>query len=128
MQDSVLSLCKNSVQQFVFEIMKFIPEATEVISTNEVKNTFKRPVKEVKEGLRIMTTEDDDHMIKEGEDEDKSQSDEPEEQEEIFKDPSPLFVLDLVLKPGDPLPKYSTEPDEIVKTILHIFDDGIKTL
>lgn len=67
-------------------------------------------------------------MIKEGEDEDKSQSDEPEEQEEIFKDPSPLFVLDLVLKPGDPLPKYSTEPDEIVKTILHIFDDGIKTL
>lgn len=108
--------------------MKFIPEATEVISTNEVKNTFKRPVKEIKEGLWIVTTEDDDHMIKEGEDEDKSQSDEPEEQEEIFKDPSPLFVLDLVLKPGDPLPKYSTEPDEIVKTILHIFDDGIKTL
>jgi len=59
--------------------MKFIPESTEVISTNEVKNTFKRPVKEVKEGLWIATTEDDDHMIKEGEDEDKSQSDEPEE-------------------------------------------------
>lgn len=53
-------------------------------------------------------------MIKEGDDEDKSQDDEFEDEEEIAKDPFPLFVLDLVLKPGDSLPKYSTDPDEIV--------------
>ncbi len=68
-------------------------------------------------------------MIREGEDEDWSESNEiEEEEEEVHKDPYPLFVLDLVLKPGDPLPKYSTDPDEIVKTVLAIFDDGIKTL
>lgn len=49
--------------------MQFIPESTEVISTSEVKNTFKIIRKDPKESLWIMTTEDD-QMIKEGEDED----------------------------------------------------------
>lgn len=56
---------------FVQEIMKFIPESTEVVSTSEVKNTYKIIWKDPKESLRIMTTEDD-QMIKEGEDEDQS--------------------------------------------------------
>jgi len=41
MQDSVLTLCKDSVMNFVLEIMKFIPESTEVVSTSAVKNTYK---------------------------------------------------------------------------------------
>ena len=41
------------------------------------------------------------------------------------KDPEPLFVLDLILKPGSLIPSYSTKPDEIVDKIMSVFDDGI---
>ena len=44
------------------------------------------------------------------------------------KDPEPLFVLDLILKPGTLIPSYSTKPDEIVDKIMSVFDDGITQL
>ena len=43
MQDSVLSMCKLSVDEFVNFILKFIPKNTEIISSNEVKNYFDKP-------------------------------------------------------------------------------------
>jgi hypothetical protein len=44
------------------------------------------------------------------------------------KDPEPLFVLDLILKPNQLIPQYSTEPKEIVTKILEVFDEGIECL
>ena len=44
------------------------------------------------------------------------------------KDPDPLFILDLVLKPNQLIPQYSTEPKEIVAKILEVFDEGIDCL
>jgi hypothetical protein len=44
------------------------------------------------------------------------------------KDPEPLFVLDLILKPNQLIPQYSTDPKEIVTKILGEFDEGIKCM
>lgn len=44
------------------------------------------------------------------------------------KDPEPLFVLDLILKPNQLIPQYSTEPKEIVQKIMEVFDEGVKIL
>jgi hypothetical protein len=44
------------------------------------------------------------------------------------KDPEPLFELDLILKTGQLIPTYSTNPEEIVTKILTVFDDGVKQL
>ncbi len=44
------------------------------------------------------------------------------------KDPEPLFVLDLILKPNQLIPQYSTEPKDIVNKILEVFDEGIECL
>lgn len=44
------------------------------------------------------------------------------------KDPEPLFVLDLILKPGQLIPTYSTQPDEVVRKVLKTFDSGIEAL
>jgi len=44
------------------------------------------------------------------------------------KDPEPLFVLDLILKPGQLIPIYSTQPKEVVDKVLEVFDGGIEAL
>jgi hypothetical protein len=44
------------------------------------------------------------------------------------KDPEPLFVLDLILKPNQLIPNYSVEPKDIVSKVLEVFDDGIDVL
>ena len=44
------------------------------------------------------------------------------------KDPEPLFVLDLILKPNQLIPQYSTDPKEIVAKIMEVFDEGIECL
>jgi hypothetical protein len=44
------------------------------------------------------------------------------------KDPEPLFVLDLILKPNQLIPQYSVEPKEIVAKVLDVFDEGIECL
>ena len=53
------------------------------------------------------------------------------EMEKLFsknKDPEPLFVLDLILKPNQLVPQYSTEPKDIVNKILEVFDEGVGCL
>lgn len=45
------------------------------------------------------------------------------------KDPEPLFVLDLILKPNQMIPQYSTDPKEIVNKIMtEVFDEGVECL
>jgi hypothetical protein len=44
------------------------------------------------------------------------------------KDPEPLFVLDLILRPGQLVPTYSNSPEDIVNKIMAVFDDGIAIL
>ena len=44
------------------------------------------------------------------------------------KDPEPLFVLDLILKPNNLIPTYSTQPEEVVSKVLAVFDSGIEAL
>lgn len=44
------------------------------------------------------------------------------------KDPEPLFVLDLILKPNQLIPQYSTDPKDIVMKIMEVFDEGIECL
>ena len=44
------------------------------------------------------------------------------------KDPEPLFVLDLILKPNQLIPQYSTEPKDIISKVLEAFDEGIESL
>jgi len=44
------------------------------------------------------------------------------------KDPEPLFDLDLILKAGHLIPTYSTNPEDIVKRIMDVFDEGIECL
>jgi hypothetical protein len=49
MQDTVLTMCKDSVKQFVEFVLKFIPTNTEIMSTSEVKNYFEKPALPVEE-------------------------------------------------------------------------------
>lgn len=42
MQDSVLTLCKSSVQEFREFILSVIPKDTKVVSTSEVINVFEK--------------------------------------------------------------------------------------
>jgi hypothetical protein len=44
------------------------------------------------------------------------------------KDPEPLFVLDLILKPNQLIPNYSVEPRDIVQKVIDVFDEGIECL
>ena len=44
------------------------------------------------------------------------------------KDPAPLFILDLILKPNQIIPAYSTQPDDIVTKMLDVFDDGLDVM
>lgn len=119
MQDAVLTLCKDSVKNFVTEILKYMPDETAIFTTNKVENNFIRKVHKQMKALSIHSED----AVKESDEEGNATEDEEE-----IKDPNPLFVLDLVLKPGDALPKYSTDPDEIVRTVCTIFDEGIKAL
>lgn len=40
MQDAVLTLCKESVHEFVKYVLAFCPRETAIVSTREVHNTF----------------------------------------------------------------------------------------
>ena len=97
MQDTVLTLCKKSVKEFVEFMLKFVPESTDVVNTSTVNNAWR--AKEVEEEAKSEAS--GLNQIDEGEEgSDFSQID----LEEDKKDPIPLFVLDLVLKPGANLP------------------------
>jgi dynein heavy chain len=111
MQDAVLTLTKDSVHEFVKFILKFIPE--EDLIAREL------------EGDKIKDGEEPEE-VEEGEKEEESDFEDEEEKEE--EERMPLFVLDLVLKPGQALPQYSTDPLEVVSRILEIFDEGVKQI
>lgn len=120
MQDSVLTICRDSVKEFEDYILKFVPLSTQIISSNEVQNEFPKKEEAKKEG-------EGDEKPKDG-DESDDISEESIVLESENKDPNPLFVLDLVLKPGQEIPQYSTDPQEVVNTVMGIFDEGIKVL
>jgi hypothetical protein len=50
MQDTILSLGKESVTQFVEFLMKYIPKETTIKSTSEVINIFDKPEPTAQEG------------------------------------------------------------------------------
>ena len=130
MQDTILSLGKDSVRQFVSFMMQYIPKETHIYSTSSVKNVFEKIQSETLEG---------------GPEEQEASSPAKEipeiemttvqkvrkEMDTLFsldKDPEPLFVLDLILKPNQLIPNYSVEPKDIVTKILEVFDEGIECL
>ena len=45
----------------------------------------------------------------------------------MLKDPLPLFSIDLMLS-EDNHPMYSTSPNDVVITLMMIFDNGLKAL
>jgi hypothetical protein len=52
MQDAVLTMCKESVKEFVSFVLNFCPTGTRIVSTREVHNTFNK---------KILTPEDSDY-------------------------------------------------------------------
>ena len=52
MQDTVLTMCQQSVKEFTEFILMYVPKDTKIIDTNEVKNTFNK---------RIIKPEDSDY-------------------------------------------------------------------
>jgi hypothetical protein len=52
MQDTVLTMSKESVREFVDFVLKYCPQGTKIISTKEVHNTFTKVV---------LTPEDSDY-------------------------------------------------------------------
>lgn len=96
MQDTVLNLCKDSVQEFVSFMLSYIPDSTEIISTAIVHNTYPKreneeEEEEEEESANLLPKTDDiaevvatkkwlAGMFKKD------------------KNPEPLYVLDLILK------------------------------
>jgi hypothetical protein len=126
MQDTVLTMCQQSVREFTEFILKYVPTDTKIIATNEVQNTFNK---------KIYTAEDSDY-------DELPFTDVPAAEHNEYqgtmvwlhglydknKDPEPLFDLDLILKQGNLIPTYSTPPEDIVIKIMSVFDDGIEIL
>jgi dynein heavy chain len=129
MQDTILSLGKDSVRQFVSFMMQYIPKETHIYSTSSVKNVFEKPPKPVEEGG---PEEEDANLGKEIPESEMTLIQKVrKEMDAMFsldKDPEPLFVLDLILKPNQLIPNYSVEPRDIVTKILEVFDEGIECL
>mmetsp|Transcript_20736 Transcript_20736/g.31903 ORF Transcript_20736/g.31903 Transcript_20736/m.31903 type:complete len:452 (-) Transcript_20736:2401-3756(-) len=126
MQDTVLTMSKESVKEFVAFVLKFCPLETNIVSTKEVHNTFNK---------KLITAEDSDF------EEQPFKNVEPADRNEFQhtmvwlhslydknKDPDPLFVLDLILKQGHLIPTYSTKPEDIVTKIMAVFDEGVECL
>jgi len=126
MQDTILSLGKDSVSQFVGFMMKYIPKETHVKSTSEVINIFEKP-----ESIEGGPDEEGANHNSKPESEMTSVEKVRRDLDKMFsndKDPEPLFVLDLILKPNQLIPNYSVEPREIVNKVLEVFDEGIECL
>lgn len=126
MQDTVLTMSRESVKEFVDFVLTFCPKSTKIINTNEVHNTFDK---------KMITEEDSDFEEFPHQDVDEKDLTENQKIDQwLFpmydknKDPNPLFILDLILKPNQLIPTYSTTPEEVVKKMLEVFDDGIDIL
>lgn len=54
-------------------------------------------------------------------------TEEDRKEDEVLKDPFPLFQIDLTLDANSE-PRYSSTPAEISQVVQHIFDKGINNL
>lgn len=129
MQDTVLTLCKDSVKEFVAYVLAFCPTSTTIESTSKVQNQF--PEREIEEeDEEIDPYQEDDYTQTPDDQLDRFQIEKKFLQIRFAKnrDPDPLFILDLNLKKGQIIPQYSTDPADIVSKIMEVFDEGIKCL
>ena len=126
MQDTILSLGKESVRQFVEFMMVYIPKETHIKSTSEVINIFE------KNAIEGGPADDEDQKHSSIPESEMTSAQkvraELDQQFSQDKDPEPLFVLDLILKPNMLIPNYSVEPRDIVNKVLEVFDEGIECL
>ena len=98
MQDTVLTMSRESVKEFVDFMLAFCPKDTKIVNTNEVHNTFDK---------RHIFPDDSDYeeMPHEGIPE-KELTELQRTERWLFpqfdknRDPDPLFVLDLILRPN----------------------------
>jgi len=119
-------MCRESVKEFVRFVLAFCPINTRIVSTREVHNSFDK---------KVIGPDDSDFEEKPYQNVPVAARDNWQTTavwlHEMFdknKDPEPLFVLDLILKPGHLIPTYSTNPEEVVLKVLGVFDDGIEAL
>lgn len=105
MQDTVLTICHESVASFHDYVLGFIPEETHITDTATVTNKFK--AKEVEEtpaenNESDSELEEDQDLAAEEDENDPVRKRIKEIDAEFAKEkvPAPLFVLDLVLKQG----------------------------
>lgn len=120
MQDTVLNLCKSSVYDFVDFILSYIPESTTILTTADVRNNFKKEPSDAEETGPFFR-EDDLGEVRET----KGWL---QQQFRRDKDPEPLYVLDLILKPGQLIPSYNVAPAKVVQEVRDVFEDGVKCL
>jgi hypothetical protein len=128
MQDTILTLGKESVKQFVDFMMQYIPKETHIRSTSKVINVFDKP-----EGSPLQRGQSEEVQAVQEKPESEMTTVEKVRKEldkefSAEKDPEPLFVLDLILKPNMLIPNYSVEPKDIVSKVLEVFDEGIECL
>jgi len=128
MQDTVLNLCKDSVSEFVAFMLNYIPDHTEIISTASVINTF--PKREGESEEPESEEEESPHLLPK--DDDLAEVAQTKKWlAEMFKkdkNPEPLYILDLILKPNSLIPIFSTSPALIVSSVKDLFEDGVKCL
>ena len=108
--------------------MKYIPKDTIIKSTSEVINIFEK-----QDHTAIEGGPEDEGINYDGIPESEMTSAQKVRRDldqmfSIEKDPEPLFVLDLILKPNMLIPNYSVEPRDIVAKVLEVFDEGIECL
>lgn len=126
MQDTVLNLCKDSVHEFVTYILSYIPDATEIVSTSVVHNTFPKRENEEEESEE----EESANLLPRADDIPEVVQTKKWLASMFKKDknPEPLYVLDLILKPTNLIPLFSTPPEKIVQIVKDIFEEGVKCL
>jgi len=133
MQDTVLTLCQESVKEFVDFILRYMPKETHIKDASEVTNVFEKKPK--KASVNGEAADRESHIEEEEEEAPPGNLDEVQqvrrELDQEFnpdKDPDPLFILDLVLKQKQLIPTYSVDPKDIVTTVLQVFRDGVECL
>ena len=126
MQDTVLNICKDSVKSFVSFVLDLCPVSTEIVDTHDVRNSFNK---------KKLTPEDSDYEEMPYKDVPEDELDEVQKSMQWLhgefdknRDPDPLFIVDLIVNNDTPIPKYTTQPDDIVEKILSVFDKGIEEL
>lgn len=102
MENTLLYMTQDSVRKFVKTLLEFVPESITVKDSYTVVNVFNQEFLDGREG---------------------------------GKPPVPLFNIDLMLyeegaEDGSRIskPGFSTSPRDIIKVIMMIFDNGIKSL